>query len=128
MTCFVSIMYKNKIKIAASNFYLLIPVSNYHKADSKVEISAKMGVQSNLQKSSTILIEVLLTGMPFSMSDYSNSSSVTTTNHHYCVTSIKFNVICDFSSFNINNNGVVYLNGWIWISDCSCIMSDKIRN
>ena len=62
------------------------------------------------------------------MSDDSNTTSVTSTNNHDSITRIKFNRVCNFSSFNIDYNGVIDFDIWVRVTNCSGVMSDNVWN
>uniref|UniRef100_A0A914M3U3 Candidate secreted effector n=1 Tax=Meloidogyne incognita TaxID=6306 RepID=A0A914M3U3_MELIC len=49
------------------------------------------------------------TRVAFTMSNNTNTSHVVTTSNHTNISRIKFNVICNLSSVDINSDGVVNL-------------------
>ena len=51
------------------------------------------------------------------VSDDTNTTHVTTTGDHSNDTSIEFDVVGDLASGEVNLDGVVNLDGWVWVTD-----------
>jgi len=56
--------------------------------------------------------------------DDTNATSITTTGDHAQVTSIEFYVFGDSTGFDVEDDGIVDLDVWIWVTDSTCVMSD----
>jgi len=59
------------------------------------------------------------------MSDNTDTSHVTTAGSHGNDTSIELDVVGDFASSKIDLDGIVDLDGWVWVTDSSCIVRDQ---
>jgi len=59
------------------------------------------------------------------VSDDTNTSHVTTTSDHGNDTGIKLDVVGDLASCEVNLDGVVNLDGWVWVTDSSSIVRDQ---
>ena len=57
-----------------------------------------------------------------------NTTGVTSSGDHAQVTSVEFDVVSDISGFNVDDDGIVDLDVWVGVSDCSCVMSDNEWN
>eukprot|EP00096_Caligus_rogercresseyi_P016167 TRINITY_DN8729_c0_g1_i1.p2 TRINITY_DN8729_c0_g1~~TRINITY_DN8729_c0_g1_i1.p2 ORF type:complete len:101 (+),score=3.52 TRINITY_DN8729_c0_g1_i1:169-471(+) len=66
--------------------------------------------------------------MTFSVHHSSNSTQVVTSCDHAHLPIVEFHMSSDFTSCNINNGRVIYMDVWVGITDRSCIVSDKVGN
>jgi len=69
---------------------------------------------------------IVRTGMFFTVSDDSNSTSVTSADNHDSIPSIKFNRVCDFSCFDINHDCIIDFDVWVRVANSSGIMGDNV--
>ena len=60
--------------------------------------------------------------------DDTDTSQVTTSCNHGNITSLKFDIICDFSTFDVDLDCVVYLDERIRVADGSPVMGDTKWN
>jgi len=60
-----------------------------------------------------------------SVSDNTNTTHVATTSDHGDNSSVEFDELGDLTSSQIDLDGIVNLDGWVWVSDCSCIVRDQ---
>ena len=56
------------------------------------------------------------------VSDNTNTTHVTTTSSHSNNTSIKFDEVGDLASCKVDLDGVIHLDGWIWVTDTKLTM------
>lgn len=59
------------------------------------------------------------------VSDDANTTHVTTTSDHSNDTSVELDVVLDLACSELNLDGVVDLDGWVRVTDCSSIVRDQ---
>jgi len=69
--------------------------------------------------------DVETTIVALSVSDDTNTTHVTTTSSHGDDTSVKLDEIGDLASGEVNLDSVVDLDGWVRVTDSSCIVRDQ---
>lgn len=68
------------------------------------------------------------TRVTLTVDDGSDSPQVTTTSDHAQVTRVKLDEVHDLVGFNVQLDGIVHLNQWIGVTDCSSIVGGNERN
>lgn len=68
------------------------------------------------------------TRVTLTVDDGSDSPQVTTTSDHAQVTGVKLDEVHDLVGLNVQLDGIVHLNQWIGVTDCSSIVGGNERN
>ena len=61
--------------------------------------------------------------MFLSVSNDPNTTHVTAPNNHCHVSIVKFDIVKDFSTFDIHSHSIMNTNTWIRVADCTSIVS-----